>query len=131
MNIVRKIKLEQLGYYKCKDNKEKELFDYIENNMLNLKKIQLIKYPDHIFYFKGNKCIFKHNLILNLLCFRHIDLLFFSKLLFNKQTNNLLNNIAKNITKIENIIVMINDGLNTKQVEKAYKNEYSKKNEIK
>jgi len=59
MNIIRKIKLEQLGYYKYKDNKEKELFDFIKNNLLNLTEVILESYSTSKFYFKNDKLIFE------------------------------------------------------------------------
>src|SRR6478735_6283393 len=58
MNIIRKIKLESLRYYVCKDNKEKELFEFIKDNLLNLKQVSLKDFPDYIFYFKDDNCIF-------------------------------------------------------------------------
>ena len=62
MNIVRKIKLEKLGYYICKDNKEKELFEFIKENLLNLTEVKLEYYKNEIFWFKKDKCIFNQPL---------------------------------------------------------------------
>lgn len=39
MNIIRKIKLRKLGCYQTKDS-EKDLFDFIETNLLGLKEIK-------------------------------------------------------------------------------------------
>ena len=62
MNIIRKIKLNQLGYYQFTDD-EKKLITFLNENFLNLKKIQFPYYYASIFYFKEDKCIFQYNLI--------------------------------------------------------------------
>src|SRR6478735_255589 len=61
MNIIRKIKLESLGYYKFIDI-EKELVCFINDNFLNLTKVTFLEYTDYIFYFKENKLIFEYDL---------------------------------------------------------------------
>ena len=61
MNIIRKIKLESLGYYKFIDI-EKELVCFINDNFLNLVKVTFLEYTDYIFYFKENKLIFEYDL---------------------------------------------------------------------
>src|SRR6478735_5900310 len=61
MNIVRKFKLNKLGYYQS-TLEEIKLFEYIENNLTNLTEVKLQEYPDSIFYFKNNKCIFEYEL---------------------------------------------------------------------
>lgn len=62
MNIVRKIRLNKLGCYEFKDY-EKDLFIFINKNILNLKKFTLEEYPSFIFYFNSkNKSVFQHNL---------------------------------------------------------------------
>jgi len=66
MNIIRKIKLESLGYYQCKDIKEKETFEIIRNNFFNLKKVVLPNY-NSIFWFKDDTLIFEHDLIFNMI----------------------------------------------------------------
>jgi|SRR6478735_598061 len=92
MSIVRKIKLEQLGYYTCKDNTEKELFKFIKENLLNLTEIKLEEYPDSILYFKNDKCVFEYdsnmkivfiNLQLNYIKEIENVIKYYYKLLFN------------------------------------------------
>jgi len=61
MNILRKIKINSLGMYEFSES-EKELFEFIKENILNLKQVQLEKYPDYLFYFKDDKCIFQQDL---------------------------------------------------------------------
>lgn len=58
MNIIRKIKLESLGYYTCKDDAEKDLFQFIHDNLLNLKEVELKEYSNYKFWFKDDKCIY-------------------------------------------------------------------------
>lgn len=53
-HIVRKIQLSKLGSYQIKDN-EKTLFEFVENNLLNLKSIKSIKNIDCIHYFNNKK----------------------------------------------------------------------------
>jgi len=62
MNILRKIKINSLGYYKY-NNSEKKLLYFIKENMLNLKIVELKNYPDYIMYFndKGEN-IFQQDL---------------------------------------------------------------------
>lgn len=56
MNIVRKIKLNTLGCYNFKSIKENELFNFIKNNLFNLKIIELsVYYKDTVFYFDKKK----------------------------------------------------------------------------
>src|SRR6478735_812592 len=78
MNIVRRYKLSLLKYdtltekeltdlniifKEVKYSKENyKLINFIYNNMLNLKQVKLKEYPDYIFYFKDDKCIFEHDL---------------------------------------------------------------------
>src|SRR6478735_4102556 len=47
----------------CKENYE--LINFIYNNMLNLKQVELKEYPNYLFYFKDDKCIFCHHLKYN------------------------------------------------------------------
>src|SRR6478735_11261506 len=62
MNIVRKIKLESLGYYVCKDNNEKELFKFIKDNFYDLEKVEITKFGNNIIYYiKNNAIIFSEN----------------------------------------------------------------------
>src|SRR6478735_2045338 len=60
MNIIRKIKINSLGMYEFNDS-EKELVNFIKENMLNLKQVKLKYYPISNFYFKDDKYIFQHN----------------------------------------------------------------------
>ena len=66
MNIIRKIKLEQLGYYQCIDNKEKEIFEFLRN-FINLKpyRYNIECFHDCIFYCQEDKFIFyrRHNIL--------------------------------------------------------------------
>jgi len=78
MNIIRKYKLSLLKYdsltkkevedlniifKEVKYSKENfELINFIYNNLLNLKQVKLVKYPEYLFYFKDDNCIFKKDL---------------------------------------------------------------------
>jgi len=57
MNIIRKIKINSLGMYEFNDS-EKELVEFIKENMLNLTEVKSNKYTDETFYFKNNKFVF-------------------------------------------------------------------------
>src|SRR6478735_3307862 len=104
MNIIRKIKLERLGYYNCKNNKEKELFEFIKEKLLNLKQVILKYYPDYIMYFKDDKCIFEQNLNsswvyvnYHLICY-----IFETKFNYNhKETKQLIKSIVEQTYKLE------------------------------
>lgn len=62
VNIVRKIRLNKLGCYIIKSN-EKDLFEFVKNNLLNLKAVKLDNYLEAIMYFNNDgKLMFKHNL---------------------------------------------------------------------
>jgi len=51
-NIFRKIKLNDLGFYECND---------IEKELLNSIKYYFVDYPNYIFYFKHDICIYSFN----------------------------------------------------------------------
>lgn len=61
MNIVRKIKLNQLGYHQLNDN-EKKILNIIKRKFLDLKIIKLDKYPYIHFYTKEDIILFHHDL---------------------------------------------------------------------
>src|SRR6478735_3798025 len=91
MNIIRNIKLESLGYYICKDNNEKEIFEFIQNYFLNVKPITVEIYGNYIFYFKEEKCIYELDINNNEYSFStYIVHLFRCK--HNKDIRKILNN---------------------------------------
>lgn len=62
MNIIRKIKLEQLGYYTCIDNKEKEMFQFLRNFIELLPyKIECYGFNNSILYYQKDKFIFYYD----------------------------------------------------------------------
>ena len=126
MNIVRKIKLEKLGYYTYKDNREKELFEFIKNNLLNLKEIYLDEYHNEVFWFNKENVVFIYSLKYLCVDIRH-DIWNFieTQLKFTyEETNIILRNIIKENYKI-NVITIYK--LSIKEII-LIENEYSKKN---
>lgn len=59
MNIIRKIRLNNLGYYQIKDN-EKDSFEFIKTNLLNIKPVIFNK--DIMYFNNDRKMIFQYNL---------------------------------------------------------------------
>lgn len=126
-NIVRNIKLSKIGCYQIKDD-EKNLYQYIEKNLLNLKIVVLKKYIGWVFYFNSNdKCIFMFYIIDNII-YINIFLLNIFIHIFNYKKEDeikiIIYNILSNDYKIKNI--QINNfyfRLPIKDVEHDYKNE--------
>src|SRR6478735_4871203 len=118
MNIVRRYKLSLLKYDSLTEKEledlniilkyfkfTKENFDlinFIYNNLLNLKQVELKEYPDYIMYFKNDKCIFKQDL--NSPWFEvNYDLIwsvFETKLGYN-ETSNLIKGIVEQAYKLQ------------------------------
>lgn len=125
-NILRKIRLNKLECYQTKDN-EKVLFDFIEDNILNLLKRKLDEYPYAEFYFNLNKCIFLHN--------KYSKTVYISVNIWNEfqikynfdsdEIESMIKNIINNHYKINNVkISQTND--NTLQIiENKYKFRYN------
>lgn len=125
MNIVRKIKLDQLGYYHCKDDKEKKLFEFIKDNLLNLTQIYLKYHNNRKFYFKDEKCLFyikNKTITLSKYNFKYL----FDNL-FLEEIYNLLFDI---LLKYYNIKILFFDFRSSihlfESINKYYKNEYNK-----
>jgi len=124
MNIIRKIKLEQLGYYICQDDTEKKLFEFIKNNLLSLKEVKIGKNSNGIYYFKENEYIMDiHTDSLNV----NYELLW-KKLEFDFEFNDfkireLLKLILKQHFKINVNVILINDEYTISQIYKILKNE--------
>lgn len=61
-NIVRKIRMSKIGCYNIKES-EKELFEFIDNNLLNLKiKFMIDWHPNYNLYFNSaDENILQHN----------------------------------------------------------------------
>jgi len=92
MNIIRKIKLNSLGYYKFKDSKEKKLFKFINDNLLNLYSIN---YHDSIIYLKDDNIIFEHYLNFNWFEVNPSIWNYLQNIINNEETVNLIKFIAK------------------------------------
>jgi|SRR6478735_7616318 len=127
MNIIRNIKLESLGYYQYKDNNEKELFEFIKNNLLTLKKVKLFDEINKIFYFKDDNCIFIHDSKINNFNLKYkIWLIFVNNFnCTNKETKEIVSNIAKYHYKLNGIESF---GFLSEENIKLCENEYNKKN---
>lgn len=63
INIIRKIKINKLGYYDFNDV-ENQIFKVIKDNLYDLKKMYLYTY-DYYFYFKNTELIFYYDPIKN------------------------------------------------------------------
>src|SRR6478735_11899487 len=119
MNIVRRYKLSLLKYdfltekeiedlniiFKeikyCKENFD--LINFIYNNMLNLKLVELKEYPDYIMYFnhKGEN-IFQHNLKTNIFYVNYKLIWVVFKVYYNYQgIRDLVKGIIKQAYKIQ------------------------------
>jgi len=105
MNIIRKIKLEKLGYYICKNNKEKDLFKFIKENLLNLTEIKLEESPNEIFWFNNTELIFNYDIEFEMFGIRENIINYLS----NKEINNLIKDICKS----------------NKEINRAYTQDYS------
>lgn len=123
-NIVRKIKLSKFGSYLIKDN-EKELFDFIEHNLMGLKSVELKRYPDYIMFFNNeNENVFQYNILLNTL-YVNTDLIW--KILYRKFQYNadeidlLISNIVKQAYKLNDVVFTIVMRDVPFQVKQAYK----------
>ena len=131
MNIIRKIKLNSLGYYQF-TVEEQELFKFIKRNLLNLKEVQLDKYTNRKFWFKYNKLIMEYNLNHNRFGVNYnlIWLVLEDKFGYSfLESENLIIDIMKNIYKFHKITrPLFNGESKCCEIEKVYKNEYNKKN---
>lgn len=58
MNLIRKYKIYKS--FNIIDNETKEIFNFVENSLLNLIEIKIEKYENYKFYFNSNKCVLKH-----------------------------------------------------------------------
>jgi|SRR6478735_2154660 len=127
-NLIRKIKLESLGYYEFNDY-EKSLAKFIKNNLLNLKEVKLLGFIDNIYYFKDDKVIFEFNLEYNCLSLKYDLWMVLDKRhnLYKYEIETILRNIFKKYYKISNIKDMDYGIPRLHIIEKAYKNEYCKK----
>lgn len=130
MNIIRKIKLEKLGYYQYINNEEKELFIFVKENLLNLKKVKLKDYSSKIFYFKDNNCIFIYDNKINNFNFKYkFWLIFINNFNYtNKETKEILKSIViyhYKLTGIDSFGFLNEENL------KLYEYEYYKENKIK
>src|SRR6478735_7507438 len=104
-NIFRKIKLNDLGFYECNDI-EKELLNFIKDNFLNLKQVILRDYPNYIFYFKDDKCIFQHTFKSNNFYVRYSFIWKVFEIKFNynyHEISNLIKDIMKYAYKLNTI----------------------------
>src|SRR6478735_3039753 len=114
MNIVRKIKLEQLGYYVCKNEKEKEFF-------FDLKEIKLEEYPNSRFWFKDNKFIFEYETDPFSLFWINDDIWI---ALNEKNIHQNIKEIIKNYFKLEPINPMCRLKIYTRLIEHLYKDNF-------
>src|SRR6478735_5117708 len=124
MNIIRKIKINSLGMYEFNDS-EKELLEFIKENMLNLKIIELKNYPDYIMYFndKGEN-IFQQDLKTPWFYVRYnlIWKVFETKFNLNyKETSNLIKGIVEQAYKLQGVTPFFESKFYDKLVEQAYK----------
>lgn len=112
-NIVRKIRLSKLGCYNFKSIKEKELFEFVDKNLLGLKIVKLKGYTYHnfIMYFNNKDIhILQHNLENNYLYVS--DELIWS--VFKKEfgcnddeIKHIIKNVMEQMYKIKNILPKI------------------------
>jgi len=127
MNILRKIKLNTLGYYEIIDD-EKELITFIKDNLLDLKEIKLNKYQNVRFWFKNDRCIFEYSLYKNKLSINNIDIRFYLLYLFGYDDQG-IENLSKCLMKnyiLDEIILDVISGFDIALIEQEYKNEYNK-----
>lgn len=78
MNIIRKIKLSNLGYYTLNES-ERQIEEYINDYILNLRKFYITNSKNFIFYYKGDimNWIFIHDITSNKIIFNYfIDIKF-------------------------------------------------------
>jgi len=123
MNIIRKIKLNSLGMYEFNDS-EKELYEFIKDNFLNLKQVILRDYPNYIFYFKDDKCIFQHTFKSNNFYVRYSFIWKVFEIKFNynyHEISNLIKDIMKYAYKLNEIKPKIIGYVNWDKVEQFYK----------
>jgi len=113
MNIIRKIKLNQLGYYEFKDS-EKELSEFIKENLLDLKEIKLEHKLNSVIMYFNNKDenIFQYHLNSNNFYFRldYIGEVFEKKFNYNfQQTTTLIKNIMEQTYKLKGFQIKMSD----------------------
>lgn len=111
MNISRKLKLSELGIYTIKET-EIELFDFIKNNLINLK----IKNDNHeIIFMKSNKWHFTYSLSSNELCVESYIIWKMLRLYFRydiEEAEYLIEDIMKHYYKIKNIAYINSNFIN-------------------
>jgi|SRR6478735_3814592 len=103
MNIVRKIKLNQLGYYKFKDS-ENDIIELIKSRILNLKIIKIDEYPYIHFYTKNNYILFYHDFNSKMIStsFHNFYNLFIQSCTSHKEYEYLINTLLKYYYNIDN-----------------------------
>lgn len=126
INIVRKILLNRLGTYVVK-TKERKLFEFVENNLMGLKAVELIKYPKFVMYFnRDGKNIFQYNLEDN-------DLYVNNTLIWSKfqpyfgydynETSEIINNVIEKVYKIKNTKIFCLELFAIDVIERLYLNQ--------
>lgn len=116
--------MSKLGTYVIKTN-EKELFDFVDINLLGLKVVKLDEYPYFIMYFNSDdKCIFQYNFKNNYLYVSHI--LIWRKLdstfgYSYDEIKELINIVVKQAYNLKGVKTILDDWLFTMEIEQVYK----------
>lgn len=131
INIVRKIRLSKLGCYNFKSVKEKEMFDYVEHNLLGLKLVELEEYSEYVYFFnKEDKCVFRYNPSDKLFLIRYhfVWEVFANKFKYSYQsyqryqkTKEFFQSIIEYVYKIKDVEIDVDPLDNKYNIEQAYK----------
>ena len=145
MNIIRKYKLSLLdietltekelldlnlifSYIKYSKENE-EVINFVYSNLFNLKIVKLENFPDFLYFFKEDQCIFSYNLIDNFFGIKNdFHEKFFTQFNYTDlQIQELIKSIIEQKYKLINIIPYKNSFyIYFNNVEKIYKYEYNK-----
>ena len=117
-----------MGYYICIDDKEKELFEFIKDNLLNLTEVKLYEFSNEKYWVKENKIIFKRYLESKWIDINYVLIwkIFETKFGYNyDQTRDLIKGVVEEVYKLQNKVPYKSYEIAT--IEQIY-NEYNKKN---
>jgi len=101
MNIIRKIKLNSLGYYKFTDEEQK-IFEIYEKYFKEIDEVVFNYCPDYVIYFKNKQYIFEYY---------KYDIppeFEINKIIYDEIENIYKNQTSKFITKLINDIFKLN-----------------------